>query len=398
MVSYKLSDEQREIRDWVHDFAEREIRPVAHEYDEKEEFPWPIVKKAAEIGLYSHEFLGQTFQDETGIMPALVAEELTWGCAGIALAIQGTGLPVAAIFGQGTPEQISTWIPACYGSAKEPALGAFCATEADAGSDVSAYKTSAVRKNGDWILNGEKVFITNGGIADVHVVVASVDRSLGGRGQASFVVPKGTPGLSQGKKEKKMGIRASHTATVILNEVKVPGDCLLGGDGKLEAKLARAREGQSTGRTNVAMKTFESTRPIVGAQALGIARAAYEFALQYAKERKQFGHPIIENQAIAFKLADMAMNIEAARGLIWRALWESRNGGEFKKAEGSMAKLFAGEVAVKVTEDAIQICGGYGYIRDFPVEKWHRDAKIYTLFEGTSEIQRLVISRTIAAA
>ncbi len=398
MVSYKLSDEQREIRDWVHDFAEREIRPVAHEYDEKEEFPWPIVKKAAEIGLYSHEFLGQTFQDESGIMPAIVAEELTWGCAGIALAIQGTGLPVAAIFGQGTPEQISTWIPACYGSAKEPALGAFCATEADAGSDVGAYKTSATKKNGDWHLNGEKVFITNGGIADVHVVVASVDRSLAGRGQASFVVPKGTPGLSQGKKEKKMGIRASHTATVILNEVTVPSDCLLGGEEKLEAKLARAREGHSTGRTNVAMKTFESTRPIVGAQALGIARAAYEFALQYAKERKQFGHPIIENQAIAFKLADMAMNIEAARGLIWRALWESRNGGEFKKAEGSMAKLFAGEVAVKVTEDAIQICGGYGYIRDFPVEKWHRDAKIYTLFEGTSEIQRLVISRTIAAA
>jgi acyl-CoA dehydrogenase len=398
MVSYKLSDEQREIRDWVHDFAEREIRPVAHEYDEKEEFPWPIVKKAAEIGLYSHEFLGQTFQDESGIMPAIVAEELTWGCAGIALAIQGTGLPVAAIFGQGTPEQISTWIPACYGSAKEPALGAFCATEADAGSDVGAYKTSATKKNGDWVLNGEKVFITNGGIADVHVVVASVDRSLAGRGQASFVVPKGTPGLSQGKKEKKMGIRASHTATVILNEVTVPSDCLLGGEEKLEAKLARAREGHSTGRTNVAMKTFESTRPIVGAQALGIARAAYEFALQYAKERKQFGHPIIENQAIAFKLADMAMNIEAARGLIWRALWESRNGGEFKKAEGSMAKLFAGEVAVKVTEDAIQICGGYGYIRDFPVEKWHRDAKIYTLFEGTSEIQRLVISRTIAAA
>ncbi len=397
MISYQLSDEQKEIRDWVHDFAEREIRPVAHEYDEKEEFPWPVVKKAAEIGLYSHEFLGQTFQDTTGIMPALVAEELTWGCAGIALAIQGTGLPVAAIFGQGTPEQISTWIPACYGSAKEPALGAFCATEADAGSDVSAYKTSAVRKNGDWVLNGEKVFITNGGIADVHVVVASVDRSLGGRGQASFVVPPGTPGLSQGKKEKKMGIRASHTATVVLNEVTVPADCLLGGQEKLDAKLARAREGQSTGRTNVAMKTFESTRPLVGAQALGIARAAYEFALQYAKDRRQFGKPIIENQAIAFKLADMAMQIEAARGLIWRALWESRNGGEFKKAEGSMAKLFAGEVAVKVTEEAIQICGGYGYIREFPVEKWHRDAKIYTLFEGTSEIQRLVISRTIAA-
>ena len=395
-VSFELTDEQREIRDWVHNFAEREIRPVAHEYDEKEEFPWPVVKKAAEIGLYSHEFLGQTFGDGTGIMPALVAEELTWGCAGIALAIQGTGLPVAAIFNQGTPEQISEWIPRCYGTPDKPALGAFCATEADAGSDVSAYKTRALRQNGSWVLNGEKVFITNGGIADVHVVVASVEPELGSRGQASFVVPPGTAGLSQGKKEKKMGIRASHTATVILKDVKVPADCLLGGEEKLQAKLERARSGQSS-RGNVAMKTFEGTRPVVAAQALGIARAAFEFALQYAKERKQFGRPIIENQAIAFMLADMATEIEAARALIWKALWESRNGGEFKKAEGSMSKLKAGEVAVKVTEQAIQICGGYGYIREFPVEKWHRDAKIYTLFEGTSEIQRLVISRTLAA-
>jgi acyl-CoA dehydrogenase len=396
MVSFELTDDQREIRNWVHGFAEREIRPVAAHYDEIEEFPWEVVRKAAEIGLYSPDFLAQTFQDETGIMPALVAEELTWGCAGIALAIQGTGLPVSAIFNQGTPEQIATWIPACYGTAKEPVVGAFCATEADAGSDVSSYKTRAVKSNGDWVINGEKVFITNGGIADVHVVVATVDPELGSRGHASFVVPGGTPGLSQGKKEKKLGIRASHTATVVLSDVRVPSDNLLGGEEKLEAKLARAREGQSTGRSNVAMKTFESTRPIVGAQALGIARAAFEFALRYAKERKQFGRPIIENQAIAFKLADMAVEIEAARGLIWRALWEARNGGEFPMAEGSMAKLKAGEVAVKVTDEAIQICGGYGYIRDFPVEKWHRDAKIYTIFEGTSEIQRLVISRALS--
>jgi alkylation response protein AidB-like acyl-CoA dehydrogenase len=396
MVSFELTEEQREIRDWVHDFAVREIRPVAHLYDETEEFPWDVLRKAAEIGLYSQEFLAQTFGDETGLMPALVAEELSWGCAGIALALQGTGLPVAAIFSQGTPEQISTWIPACYGTAKEPALGAFCATEADAGSDVSAYKTRAVKTNGDWVLNGRKIFITNGGIADVHVVVASVDPTLGTRGQASFVVPKGTAGLGAGKKEKKMGIRASHTGEVILEDARVPADCLLGGEERLEARLARARTGVSS-RSNVAMKTFEATRPIVGAQALGIARAAFEFALEYAKQRRQFGRAIIENQAIAFKLADMAIEIEAARGLIWRALWESRNRGEFKKAEGSMAKLKASEVAVKVTEEAIQICGGYGYIRDFPVEKWHRDAKIYTLFEGTSEIQRLVISRALAA-
>ena len=200
-----------------------------------------------------------------------------------------------------------------------------------------------------------------------------------------------------GTKFKKMGIRASHTAEVVLEECRVPGRCLLGGKDRLDEKLARTREGKKV-KSQAAMATFEATRPAVGAQALGIARAAYEYALEYAKERKQFGRALIENEAIAFMFADMATEIEATRALIWRALWEGRNGGEFKKAEGSMAKLKAGEVAVKVTEQAIQICGGYGYIRDFPVEKWHRDAKIYTLFEGTSEIQRLVISRALAHA
>ena len=396
MLSFELTDEQREIRDWVHDFAVREIRPVAPQYDESEEFPWDVVKKAAKVGLYSVEFIQQTYADPTGLMPALVAEELTWGCAGIALAITGTQLPIAAIFGQGTPEQIATWIPACYGTVDEPSLGAFAVTESGAGSDVSSMKTRAVKRNGDWVINGEKQFITNGGIADVHVVVAAVEPEFGTRGQASFVIPKGTKGLSMGKKERKMGIRASHTASVILEDVVIPSENLLGGEERLEAKLAKARAGEKS-RGSVALKTFEMTRPVVGAQALGIARAAFEFALQYAKERHQFGRPLIENQAIAFKLADMATEIEAARMLIYRALWMSRNGGEFKMAEGSMAKLKAGEVAVKVTEEAIQICGGYGYIRDFPVEKWHRDSKIYTLFEGTSEIQRLVISRALAS-
>src|SRR5438309_11061097 len=396
MVSFELTEDQREIRDWVHGFSEREIRPVAAHYDETEEFPWDVVHKAAEMGLYSAEFLAQTFQDETGIMPALVAEELTWGCAGVALALQGTGLPVSAIFNQGTPEQIATWLPMCYGTPDKPALGAFAVTEPDAGSDVSAMKTRAIRKNGDWVINGQKIFITNGGIADVHVVVAAVEPELGTRGQASFVVPPGTKGLRMGKKEKKMGIRASHTAEVLLEDCTVPLENVLGGMEKLEARMKRAKEGTHQ-RSSVALKTFELSRPIVGAQALGIARAAFEFALDYAKARNQVGRTLIENEAIAFLLADMANEIEATRALIWRALWEGRSGGEFKKAEGSMAKLKAGEVAVKVTEQAIQICGGYGYIRDFPVEKWHRDAKIYTLFEGTSEIQRLVISRALAA-
>ncbi|MGZ6999468.1 MAG: acyl-CoA dehydrogenase family protein, partial [Acidimicrobiia bacterium] len=250
----------------------------------------------------------------------------------------------------------------------------------------------------EWVINGTKTWITNGGIdkvPNVHVVVASVDPELKGRGQASFVVPPGTKGLSQGQKFKKMGIKASHTAEVVLDDVRVPGSCLLGGKEKLDARMARAREGQSS-RVQAAMSTFEASRPLVGAQALGIARAAYEYSLDYAKERKAFGRAIIENQGIAFKLADMKTEIDAARLLVHRACWMGRNGKEFTAGEGSMSKLKAGEVAVWVTEQAIQILGGYGYVREYPVEKWHRDSKIYTIFEGTSEIQRLVIARSIS--
>jgi acyl-CoA dehydrogenase len=229
----------------------------------------------------------------------------------------------------------------------------------------------------------------------VHVVVASVDPELKARGQAAFVIPPGTKGLEQGTKVKKHGLRASHTADVFLDDCRIPGSCLLGGKEKLDERLARAREGQSSKR-QAAMKTFEVSRPTVGAQALGIARAAYEYALDYAKEREQFGKAIIENQAIAFTLADMATEIDAARLLVWRAAWMGRNQIPFTKAEGSMSKVKAGEVATWVTERAIQILGGNGYTREFPVERMHRDAKIYDIFEGTSEIQRLVISRAIS--
>ena len=247
----------------------------------------------------------------------------------------------------------------------------------------------------EWVLNGTKTWATNGGIADVHVVTAVVDPDLRTRGQASFVVPPGTKGLSQGQKFHKHGIRASHTAEVVLDQVRVPGRCLLGGKEKLDARLAKAREGAQRGRAATpSMATFERTRPAVGAQAIGIARAAYEVALDYAKTREQFGKPIIENQAIAFMLADMATSIDASRLLVWRAAWMARQGKRFEKAEGSMSKLFAGETAVRVTEQAMQILGGNGYTREYPVERMARDAKIYTIFEGTSEIQRLVIART----
>jgi alkylation response protein AidB-like acyl-CoA dehydrogenase len=245
------------------------------------------------------------------------------------------------------------------------------------------------------VLNGTKTWITNGGIADVHVLVASVEPDLGSRGHASFIIPKGVEGIRQGQKFRKHGIRASHTAEVVLEDCRIPGAFLLGGKEKLDARLARAREGSSN-RVQAAMSTFEASRPLVGAQAIGIARAAYEYALDYAKERKQFGRPIIQNQSIAFKLADMRTEIDAARLLVRRATWMANTGKEFTAGEGSMSKLKAGEVAVWVTEQAIQILGGYGYVRDYPVEQWHRDSKIYTIFEGTSEIQRLVISRAIS--
>ena len=393
----ELNQDQQDIRDWVHGFAEGVVKPAAAEWDEREETPWPVIQEAAKIGLYSFEALGQFFADETGLTMPIANEELFWGDAGIGMAIMGTSLAVAAIFGQGTPEQMGEWIPQCFGSAEDPEVAAFCSSEPDAGSDVAAIRTTAKydEAKDEWVLNGQKAWATNGGIADVHVVIATVDRELRSRGHAAFVIPPGTPGCEQGAKVKKHGLRASHTADVHLDDCRVPGSCLLGGKEKLDERLARVREGKSA-KSQAAMQTFEASRPTVGAQAIGIARAAYEYALEYAKERRQFGKAIIENQAIAFALADMKMEIDAARLLVWRAAWMGRNGHKFENAEGSMSKLKAGEVAVWATERAIQILGGNGYTREFPVERMHRDAKIYTIFEGTSEIQRLVISRAIS--
>ncbi len=395
--SLELNEDQIQIQKWVHDFAENVVRPAAHEWDEREETPWPIIEEAARIGLYSLDFVTNAFVDPTGLTTLLMSEELSWGDAGIALAIFGSTLAVAGIFANGTPEQHAEWIPQCFGTPDNVKLAAFGVSEPDAGSDVSSLMTRAVydKRKDEWVLNGTKTWITNGGIANTHVVVASVEPELGARGHASFVIPEGTPGISQGQKFKKMGIRASHTAEVVLEDCRVPGRCLLGGKEKLDERLARAREGKHTS-TQAAMATFEASRPAVGAQAVGIARAAYEYALDYAKERRQFKRAIIENQAIAFKLADMKLRTDAARLLCWRAAWMAAQGKKFGAGEGSQSKLFAGETAVWVTEQAIQILGAYGYIREHPVERWHRDAKIYTIFEGTSEIQRLVIARAIS--
>ncbi len=401
--SLQLNEDQLQIQKWVHEFSENVIRPAAAEWDEREEFPWPVVEEAAKIGLYSMDFMANALMgDPTGLTLAVATEELFWGDAGIGLAIFGSGLAAAGIAGNGTPEQLLEWVPQCYGTPEKLALGAFCVSEPDAGSDVSSLRTRAVydEASDEWVLNGTKAWITNGGIADVHVVVASVEPELKSRGQASFIVPPGTPGLSMGQKYSKLGIRASHTAEVVLDDVRVPGSCLLGGKEKLDEKLARAREALDKPKTETsgkqpAMATFEATRPAVAAQAIGIARAAYEYALEYAKERKAFGKPIIQHQGIAFMLADMITEIDAARLLVYRAAWLGRN-GTYERAEGSQSKLKAGRVAVWVTERAIQILGGYGYVKEYPVERWHRDAKIYDIFEGTEQIQQLVIARAIS--
>ena len=394
--SLDLGDDLTATRDWLHEFAASVIRPAAAEWDEREQVPWPILQEAAKIGLYSLDFLAAQFFEESGLGIPVAFEELFWGDAGIGLSIVASGLAGIAVVSNGTNEQVGEWLPQLFGTADDVKLGAFCSSEPDAGSDVAAIRTRAVydEKTDEWVINGVKTWATNGGIANVHVVVASVDPSLGSRGQATFIVPPATPGLSMGQKFRKHGIRASHTAEVILDDVRVPGRCLVGGKEKLDRRLARIREG-GRGGEQAAMKTFEASRPSVAAMAVGIARAALEYACDYAGQRVQFGRPIGQNQGVAFMLADMQASVDAARLLTWRAAWMARHGQQFEHAEGSISKLVAGETAVRVTEQAIQILGGNGYTRDYPVERWHRDAKIFTIFEGTSEIQRMIIGRAI---
>jgi acyl-CoA dehydrogenase len=390
------SAETAVMRDWVHEFARDVIRPAAAEWDEREETPWPIIEEAAKIGLYSLDFFATQWMAEDGLGMVIAFEELFWGDAGIGLALTGTGLAAVAVASNGTQEQMGEWLPQMFGSPGDLRLAAFCSSEPDAGSDVGAIRTRAVydQAKDEWVLTGVKTWATNGGIADVHVIVAAVDPALGSRGQASFIVPPGTPGLSQGQKFRKHGIRASHTAEVVLDNVRVPGSCLVGGKERLDERLARIAEGGSAGE-QAAMRTFERSRPSVAAMAVGVGRAAAEFATEYATQRQQFGRPIGQNQAIAFMLADMHASVDAARLLTWRAAWMARHGMKFNRAEGSMSKLVAAETAVRVTEQAIQVLGGNGYTRDFPVERWHRDAKIFTIFEGTSEIQRMIIGRAV---
>jgi acyl-CoA dehydrogenase len=381
--SLALTPAQHDLVERTHRFAADVIRPVADHYDREEEFPWPVLERAAEEGFYNPLFYRDLIGDPTGMSLPLFMEELFWGCAGIGLSIVMPALALSAMAQAATPDQLLRWAPECFGRPGDLKLAALCISEPEGGSDVRNLRTSARRDGDDWVIDGHKIWIGNGGIANVHVVNATVDPEAGHRGQALFVVPGGTPGLKLERKLEKLGCRASHTAELKFEGCRVPADHMLGGE------LRVRRNGSAT------MGAFEQTRPMVAAQALGIARAALEFACDWAGRREAFGGPIIDKQGISFPLADLAADLDAARLLTWRASWMAAQGVRYRHAEGSMSKLKASEVAVRITEQAIQVCGGWGYVRDLPVEKWYRDAKLYTIFEGTSEIQRLVIGRTL---
>ncbi len=404
-VDFSLTDEQESIQRLAHDFAEQEIRPIAADYDEREEMAWPVLEKAAEVGLTSYglpeRYGGGGIDDGLfGITNFIVTEELAWGCAAIATEIGSSVYAAGPILGLGDDEQRQHYMP-MFCDPKQVRLGATCLTEPQAGSDLAAITTKAKRDGDEWVLDGQKAFITNGGIADVHIVFARIEDE---GGMAPFIVDKGTPGLSMGRKEKKMGMRSSHTAEVVLEQCRIPegnllrGGLALGGGDRSRNSVknkGNSSDKSSSSGTSIALTVLQYSRMVYGAAALGIARAAYEYALQYAKERSAFGVPIGRHQAIGFKLADMAMEIEASRALLWRAGWLAINGKPFSQAEGSMAKCKTADVAVNVCTEAVQILGGYGYMRDHPVEKWYRDAKLYQIWEGTNEIQRLIIARAI---
>jgi acyl-CoA dehydrogenase len=392
-VDFRLNEEQLEFQRHCRRFATEVIRPVADRHDGEQSVPWETIRAARDWKLHGLDHIQRMGEDPDGVLGVIYAEELHWGCAGIALAISASSLAAAGIAASGTPEQIGQWVPECFGMGEEVKLGAYAVTEAGAGSDVKSLRTTARLDGDEWVLNGTKVFISNGGIADVTVVVATVDPELGHRGQASFVVPKDTPGLSQGKKEDKIGIRASQTAEVVLEDCRLPAEYLLGGMDKLERKLERARSGQSSGRASNALATFEITRPLVGASALGIAQAAYEWTLDYLEERSENGVALMEQQRIQQTLADVATEIEASRMLVWRAAWMGRNGVPMNGGQGSMSKLKAGDVAMWSTAALMDVVGPYAQTTECPLEKFFRDAKIYQLFEGTAQVQRLVISR-----
>jgi acyl-CoA dehydrogenase len=374
VVDFTLTDEQKALREMAHDFAEKEMRPVAWEYDKDGTWPEDVLRKAWELGLMNSHIPeeyggpGASYFDGT-----IIEEELGWGCSGIGTSIACNGLATAPI-GLGGSEEIKKEFLGRL--TEEFGLASFCLTEPDAGSDVSGMRTTAVKQGDKYVINGSKCFITNGGYADFYTVYAKTDKDAGHRGISAFVVPRDDT-VTVDKKEDKMGQRASNTATITFNETEVPAENLLG---------------EENHGFKLAMMTLDRTRPGVAAMAVGIARAAFEFATEYSKERVQFGVPIAMHQAIQFMIADMATDVEAARLLVWKSAVELDQ-GKRNTLTSSHAKRFSADIAMKVATDAVQVYGGYGFIKEYPVEKLMRDAKIMQLYEGTSQIQRLVIAR-----
>ncbi len=377
-VSFQLSEEQEALRQLAHDFAENEIRPVAAHHDKTGEYPWEVIRKAHELGLVNlhvpERLGGLGLGDFEGV---LIAEELAWGCTGIGTALEANGLALAPVLLGASDALLEKYVAPMM---EEPRMAAYAVTEPGAGSDVQGIKTTAVRKGDKWVLNGSKMWITNAGVADWYFVLALTDPAKKARGgMTAFIVEREWPGVIVGKKERNMGQRASDTRGITFEEVEVPAGNMVG------------REGDGW---KLAMAAFDHTRPAVAAAAVGLARAAMEHAMQYATERTTFGRPIAQHQAIAFMIAEMAMNVEAGRLLCWEAA-SLKDAGKRNTRVASMAKAFCADMAMKVATDAVQVFGGYGYNEEYPVEKLMRDAKIFQVYEGTSQIQRLIISREL---
>jgi alkylation response protein AidB-like acyl-CoA dehydrogenase len=379
-LDYGLTEEQQMMKEVAREVAEKKIRPIAAEYDEKNEFPEEIVPVLAEsdlCGVYIPDEYGGA-AGETGIMNmCVVVEELSRACAGVALAFAATGLGTIPIIIAGSDEQKKKYLPDIAAGKK---LAAFAITEANAGSDAAAVETTAVKDGEEYVLNGTKQWISNGGVADVYTVIAMTNKKKGARGASCFIVEKGTPGFDFGKKEDKMGIRASSTRELVFQDCRVPAANMLGKPGR---------------GFMIAMGTFDASRPGVASQAVGIAAGALDLAVDYACTRRQFGKPVAANQGLGFLLADMAMRVEAARALTYA----TARFVDMKKARptkySAMAKCFASDMAMKVTVDAVQVFGGYGYMREYPIEKYMRDAKITQIYEGTNQIQRDEIAKAL---
>lgn len=377
MVSFGLSEEQRQLQQLAHDFSKNEIAPKSKHYDETAEYPWEVLKKAWEVGL-----INQNIPEEYGGLglgcfeSCLIAEELAWGCTGIGTAIEANGLAEAPVILAASDELKKQFLTPMT---EELQMAAYCVTEPYAGSDVQGIKTKAEKYGDEYVINGSKMWITNANTATWYFVLAYTDQSKGHKGMSAFIVPRDTLGIEVGKKEMNMGQRCSDTRGITFTDVKIPAKYMVGSEGQ---------------GFKIAMGAFDHTRPTVSAAAVGLARSAMEHAIRYSKERATFGSPIAKHQAISFMIADMAKDIDAARLLVWRAGWTIDQGIRNTK-EASMAKAFAADTAMRVAVDAVQVFGGYGFSEEYPVEKLMRDAKIFQIYEGTSQIQRMIIAKEI---